>query len=125
MAEFAEVIEKKEKMCECYDYCDKCPLSSCNNHEKMSCVYYIIEHPKEAEKIIMEWEESVDWSKVEVDTPILVKHYEDENWVKRHFAKYEYGDVFAWIDGITSWSANDDERNIVNWEYAKLAEVKE
>lgn len=62
--------------------------------------------------------EYVDWSKVEVDTPILVKFSEDEKWTRRHFAKFEFGKVCAWMDGATSWSAD----GLVQWNYAKLVE---
>ena len=65
-------------------------------------------------------EPPVDWSKVAVDTPILVRGYEEESWKKRHFAKYENGIVFAWENGLTSWSANGS--NVVGWGMAKLAE---
>lgn len=41
-------------------------------------------------------EPPVDWSKVAVDTPILVRNSEEEVWEKRHFAKYENGIVYAW-----------------------------
>lgn len=70
-----------------------------------------------------EKEPEIDWSKVEVDTPILVKFKEDKEWVKRHFAKYENGRVYAWKDSHTSWTSlhNDD---ITAWNYAKLAEDK-
>ena len=34
-------------------------------------------------------EPPVDWSKVAVDTPILVRDSEEESWRKRYFAKYE------------------------------------
>ena len=66
-------------------------------------------------------EPEIDWSKVEVDTPILVKFKEDKEWVKRHFAKYENGGVYAWKDSHTSWTSlhNDD---VTFWNYAKLAE---
>lgn len=69
-------------------------------------------------------EPETDWSKVEVDTPILVRYSEDgdEEWLKRHFAKYENGKVYAWFDGCTSWSA---EGHMVIWNHAKLAESEE
>ena len=63
----------------------------------------------------------VDWSKVAVDTPILVRDSEKESWRKRHFAKYENGIVYAWGGGTTSWSA---ERSTC-WKMAKLAESEE
>jgi hypothetical protein len=46
----------------------------------------------------------VDWSKVAVDTPILVTYSGIHQWMKRHFAKYENGRVYAWNYGTTSWS---------------------
>ena len=65
-------------------------------------------------------EPPVDWSKVEVDTPILVSNSEDGDWYKRYFAKYN-GKVFAWSDGRTSWNETD----VRAWDYAKLAEIEE
>lgn len=49
-------------------------------------------------------EPPIDWSKVAVDTPILVTYSGIHSWVKRHFAKYENGRVYAWNHGTTSWS---------------------
>ena len=66
-------------------------------------------------------EPETDWSKVAVDTPILVKDHENEDWYKRHFAKYEDGKVYAWNDGYTSWSKEYIGDGMVDWKYAKLA----
>ena len=75
--------------------------------------------------LMKEYEEpQVDWSKVEVDTPILVRDTEDEKWLKRHFAKYENGRVYVWTLERTSWTAPDD-RCVMEWKYAKLAESEE
>lgn len=64
----------------------------------------------------------VDWSKVKVDTPILVKANEQDDWEKRYFAYFKGGKVYAWLCGTTSWSTNNDE-DVMSWNYAKLAEV--
>lgn len=72
---------------------------------------------------LVEWcnskyiEPPVDWSKVPIDTPILVRDLENEKWTKRHFAKYEGGKVYAFRNGGTSWSGCWP----VCWEQAKLA----
>ena len=79
---------------------------------RMLQVLWLLENYKEPE---------VDWSKVEVDTPILVRAYEDEDWLKRYFAKYENGTVYAWSCGCTSWS----ETVMNDWKHAKLAESEE
>ncbi len=75
--------------------------------------------------LFSEYEEpEVDWSKVKVDTPILVRDYESSEWTKRYFAKFEDGKVYAWKYGATSWTANN-EYAVSSWKYAKLAESEE
>lgn len=64
--------------------------------------------------------QEVDWSKVEVDTPILVSTNE-QKWVRRYFAEYRDGTVYAFKDGATSWTTNLK----TGWPYAKLAELQE
>ena len=66
-------------------------------------------------------EPQVDWSRVPVDTPILVRHSESCGWDRRYFAKYNNGLVYAWKQGTTSWSA-EDPAYVCDWKYAKLAE---
>lgn len=63
-----------------------------------------------------------DWSKVKVDTPVLVKAHEQDDWQKRYFAYFKDGRVYAWLCGTTSWSADNDE-DVMSWNCAKLAEV--
>ena len=66
-------------------------------------------------------ENVVDWSEVEVDTEILVKGTINRKWLRRYFAKFENGKVYAWVYGATSWSAHDS----LSWDFAKLAESEE
>lgn len=61
----------------------------------------------------------VDWSKVEVDTPILVRN-DGIVWVRSYFAEYKNGKVRTYFNGATSWSSDG---RMVSWDYAKLAEV--
>lgn len=63
----------------------------------------------------------VDWSKVPVDTPVLVSN-DNKEWIKRYFARYEDGNVYCWLSGKTSWTAIC-ELSIGHWDYTKLAEV--
>lgn len=66
----------------------------------------------------VEYEEPVDWSKVEVDTKILVRDYNSTSWTKRYFAKFKNGFVCAFQDGRTSFSNHDSYLH--SWNYAKL-----
>ena len=38
----------------------------------------------------------VDWSKVAVDTPVLVRDFEGAKWEKRYFAFFKNGRVNTW-----------------------------
>ena len=75
----------------------------------------------------MEFEEivDVDWSKVPVDTKILVSE-DGEDWYRRHFVKYENGIIYAFPDGLSSFTAcykpERDYQRVCAWKYAKLYE---
>lgn len=64
----------------------------------------------------------VDWSKVAVDTPVLVKDFEEMKWGKRYFAFFKDGKVHTWNGGVTSWTC-ENPNCVMSWVYAKLAEV--
>ena len=85
-----------------------CANTSCDQC-KMLQIIWLMEEYEEPE---------VDWSEVKVDAPILVRQGNNGRWLERHFAKYENGDVYAWVDGQTSWTGEDK----IKWRYAKLPE---
>lgn len=65
--------------------------------------------------------ENVDWSKVPIDTPVLVREYETDKWIPRYFAGINGdGNVIAFENGATSWSDNGKNFTL-SWECAKLA----
>ena len=74
-----------------------------------------------------EYKDDVDWSKIPLDTPVLVSN-DKKIWVRRHFATpaLKNDDCFTvrtFADGKTEWSS--EERDFCErWRYAKLAEVK-
>lgn len=55
----------------------------------------------------------VEWEKVPVDTPVIVKSVFDKK--KLYFAKYENGRVYCFTGGQTSWSNIDNDY----WYYSK------
>lgn len=88
------------------DECGKIPCALCCSIVTL----WLMEDYKEPE------ESEIDWENVPVDTPILVKNLEMDKWIKRHFARYENGVIYAWDGGRTSFSCTET----VNWPYAKL-----
>ena len=97
--------------------CDDLFCLDCVFNDRDAC------SPKKVEQWLQsEHVEQVDWSKVKVDTPILVSE-DAKEWNKRYFAKFEYGVVWSFCDGRTSWTARKNDT--ISWKYAKLAESEE
>ena len=94
----------------------------CKNIECHECYFYVSNG--DCYDTRKEWCESeyieppIDWSKIPVDTPILVRDHESALWRKAHFAKYKNNKIYTWFGGRTSWSGT----GMVEWNYAKLAE---
>ena len=55
--------------------------------------------------LIWQRKSEYDWSKAEVDMPMLGKPSPDSSPIKRHFAEYKDGIVYAWEYGATSFTA--------------------
>lgn len=96
--------------------CDEISCSLCDIYsEKDGCRNNIKKWLQEEYK-----EPVIDWTKVAVDTKILVRNDENGIWYNRYFAKYDEktNKVFTWFGGATSWT----EANVTEWRFAKLAE---
>lgn len=48
----------------------------------------------------------IDWSKVPVDTPVVVT-LRDGTKLNRYFAKYKDNNIYTFLNGATSWSIED------------------
>ena len=113
-------ISKLTIVCGTPHICERTNCLNCPHHDT----------DKSCEELVEEWlfseheEWKVDWSKVKVDTPILVRDFEKEAWERRYFAGFEDGKVCAWSRGLTSWTV-EDENDVCFWKYAKLAESEE
>ena len=118
---YANEIKEYNGTCFCEDFIARYILKSndCTNVGCTRCemlqMIWLLEDYEEPE------EPEIDWSKVEVDTPILVKAVDNNKWKKRYFAKYKDGVVYAWDGGKTSWNKDC----MTSWKYAKLAEDEE
>lgn len=127
---FVEYMKKKKEVLNSLGRTEgKCagvPCSRCVFNVAEGCCGLELENPEKAIDLIMDYEIPVDWTKVPVDTPIYVRDSEEESWYPRHFAKFENEKVFAWKEGRTSFSAENDLDEIIGWRLAKLKDpVKE
>lgn len=124
--EIDELFEKKEtigfdvvtnRVCACVDIdnCDKCKFTS--TYDLSHCANRF------ATWLVSEYKgpaEDVDWSKVPVDTHVLVRDRDDQPWMRRYFAKYENGKFYVFAYGRTLWGDNG-EMDITHWKNIKLA----
>lgn len=112
LSAFLAAVEEKPVYCEDMDCqeCDfrgKCPV---------------------IEKCVIDWlnaeyqEPSVDWSKVPIDTPVLVSG-NGKTWYRRYFAGIRNGYREAYDVGATSWSVYDNRT--CAWPFMKIAEGNE
>ena len=58
------------------------------------------------------------WENVEIDTPILVRHKGESEWVRRHFAYYSQGKIYAFNNGLTSFTSKCSPPS--SWDEAKI-----
>ena len=58
------------------------------------------------------------WANVEIDTPILVRHKGESEWVRRHFAYYSQGKIYAFNNGLTSFTSKCSPPS--SWDEAKI-----
>lgn len=71
--------------------------------------------------LVSEYKEEVDWTKVPIDTPVLVSN-DGKKWSRRHFSRVVNGIPYTWMYGGTSWTTHHD--NEITYRYIKLAEVE-
>lgn len=96
-------------------------ILNCRNNYFKNCTDCIF-RKKSCAEARLKWlqqeykEPEVDWTKVEIDTPILVRNFKDDGWEIRYFAGLIGGKVHT-FDKI---EASDDYTNILPWRYAKL-----
>lgn len=99
---------------------------TCQELQCKDCLFYVL--GKRCDRNEMKkWANSeyieppIDWSKVAVDTPILVRDSANLEWTERYFAKYDNGAVYAWSNGTTSWTGDRH----TSWKLAKLPDKEQ
>lgn len=103
-------VDRDGKISECHGNCGHCifGLDEICTQKRLEWLQQEYKEP----------EVEVDWSKVPIDTPILVKTGINDEWTERIFAGYIAGKVCAFNVGQNSENFNC----IYVWYFAKLAE---
>lgn len=91
-----------------------CRTGSCAN-----CLFYTDRCNRNSETLKSWGEKDVQdfWESVEIDTPILVRETESDEWLRRHFAYYRDGKVYAYVGGKSSYTSKVAP---YGWEEAKI-----
>lgn len=108
-------------------WCEDCCLGPANIIGN-SCSTVELTDTQKAIELVQDWHKEhtlkIDWSKVPIDARVIVWDNDLKNYkVKRHFAKFENGEIYAWNNGETSWSSEKDKYCVSKWDNAELAEV--
>ena len=83
------------------------------------CEFEISEDYSLEDLLKLEFTEAVDWSKMAIDTPVMVSAHGPHNWYRRYFAYYDDKEdiVYTFNDGCTEWSS---QGITTGWEYFQL-----
>lgn len=102
--------KSKNKIVNCVQIdCEDCAFYGNYDDCKLGAMKWAAEEYKEPE---------VDWTKVPIDTPVLVSD-DGVNWKRRYFVRKPAEAIFGvYSNGATSWSADG---YVVWYRYAKLA----
>lgn len=97
-------------------------INTCRKVSCAQCLFYgqgscEIAKKKWLDQPAIDWDKDIDWSKVPVDTPVLVWNLEGCSY-KRYFSEIKNGLFSAYADGRTSWSSTTG--NICSWLHCKL-----
>lgn len=125
--DIALILEQKENIA--FDK-DMKKVVSCLGFKCVNCLfsYHYTKHLYCCDSNRLKWlvseykeEEEVDWSKVPVDTAVLIS-VDNKNWFNRYFAGVnEKGQPTVFCYGATQWSNGYEEP--CHFKYIKLAEV--
>ncbi len=107
------------KLVDCSDLC--CENCKFNVNGASTCIKACEMEKWLNSEYIEEEKEEVDWSKVPIDTKVLVSD-DNGNWVRGYFAGYDRRNkvIYTFPLGATSWTNEDMGR--IEWRYVKLAE---
>lgn len=107
--------KSKNKICCCLEVaCEDCAFYGDGGCRPNAIMKWAVEEYEEPD---------VDWSKVPVDTPVLVSN-DGKKWSCRHFSRVVNGIPYTWMYGGTSWTAHDNHNNEITYHYIKLGEVE-
>lgn len=107
-------------------------VAVCQHLDCEDCLFYRNIGGCYCSKNTMRWlvseykEPEVDWSKVPVDTPVLISG-DGKEWYRRYFSGVdENGSPTVFCCGTTRWSSKnyDENENTWNVNHIKLAEVE-
>ena len=87
---------------------------TCNDRDCVTCNKRVKEWLKE------EYNPQIDWSKVPVDTPVIVISDGGVSYC-RHFAKFENNEIYVFNAGATSWTSPNSPYAFTKWNETKLA----
>ena len=76
---------------------------------------------KTARWMLEEYEPEIDWSKVPVDTPVMVRDTVNKKWSERHFVCYMPSDNYPFL-AFSYGDKRETANGVDKWKYCKLAE---
>lgn len=114
------------RMCKSIRYgCEECPIWKLKSRPSMDCFMVFLENPTIAIKAVQRWSDEnqpeIDWNKVPVDTPVLVRDSYQQDWRKRYFALCIGCGSERKLYALGDEKKQNEANRLTLWKYFKLA----
>lgn len=115
------------RMCESFGRTcnEQCPIWKLKNRPSMDCFMVFLENPTIVIQSIQEWSDKypveIDWSKVPVNTPVLVRDSYQQDWRKRYFALCIGCGSERKLYALGDERKQNEANRLTLWKYCKLA----
>lgn len=110
-------------------------INTCFNTDCVDCFFYNEscnegcknKRKRWLDQPLFDWDKDIDWEKVPVDTPVIVKDSYHPTWHRRYFKEKDKSIYLTFDEGTTSWSAHseevkeEDKHEWENWYVCRLA----
>lgn len=121
-----EVFLKELKiMCNSFkDDCKECPIWKLSRIS-MNCFTVLLEDPSIVIQAVQKWSDEqpveIDWTKVPVNTPVLVRDSYQQDWRKRYFALCIGCGSERKLYALGDEKKQNEANRLTVWKYCKLA----
>lgn len=121
------LMKEYARICKGARNCLQCVLFQNNGSNEYTRIDYMLNNPKKAIELIEKWSDDnpieIDWTKVPINTKVLVRNSKENEWEERYFVFYLSKSPSSYYTFLRDKDSTNavNITDINNWRYCKLA----